>query len=399
MTNPYASEPTGGIRSTRFARRTLLRGGIAVAGAGALAACGAKGTAEQAGGAASASAVEDLSDSEKKLVVSNWPEYIDQNDKQTASPSLQRFEKESGVAVTYQIDINDNNSFFGKVQPQLQNGQSIGRDLVVLTDWMAARWIQGGWAQKLDKANIPNAANLRQQLASPGFDPDRDYTLPWQSGLTGIAYSTKRLKRPVTSIDQLLTDPALKGKVTVLQELNDTIGLILLDMGKDPADFSKDDFDAAVKKLADAVDSGQIRQVTGNDYLTALGQGSISAAIAWSGDILGEDTVEFVVPDSGVLIWSDNMLVPPLARHKKNAEEFMNFYYAPENAAMVTAWVNYVSPVDGVQPLVRKIDPEVAGDPLVFPSAKTLAETHVFADLDETTRQQYTQAFQSAIGA
>ncbi|MEE3919742.1 spermidine/putrescine ABC transporter substrate-binding protein [Micromonospora sp. BRA006-A] len=273
-------------------------------------------------------------------------------------PTLDAFVAATGIQVTYTEDVNDNNEFFGKVRNQLAGCQSTGRDIMVLTDWMAARVIRLGWVQKLDKSKMPNVeANLLQSLRGRSFDAETQLAVPWQSGLAGLAYNANVTKE-IRTVDELLTRPDLKGKVTVLSEMRDTIGLLLQSLGHDPAKFTSAQFDDALNKLKKAVDSKQIRRFTGNDYAPDLAKGDIAACIGWSGDVVqlgfDDEKIKFVVPESGVMLWSDNMLVPNKATHKANAEALMNHYYDPAVAAKLAAYVNYICPVQARRPRWRR---------------------------------------------
>ena len=393
----------GTMRSAVSRRRLLQAAGLG--GAAMLAtACGAGGDAGAEGtGAPSAAAAEDLSDTEKTANWSNWPLYIDVNEETGERPTLEAFQKETGITVTYTEDVNDNNEFYAKVRTQLEQGQDIGRDIVVLTDWMAALWIQNGFAQKLDKSQMPNSGNIIPRLASVSFDPNRDYTLPWQSGIGGLGYNVAAYKEAtgndkLTTLDQLF-DPALKGRVTVLSEMRDTMGCIIASQGNDPSNFTDEQFNAAIEELTKQVDSGQIRQVTGNDYIAALESGDVIAVIGWSGDIFAlGDEFAFEIPETGGTLWTDNMLIPALAAHKKNGETIMNYYYNPEVAAEVAAYVNYICPVEGAQAAMESIDPALASNEFIFPTEATLDRTYVFMELTGEQNEQYERAFQKAIG-
>ncbi|MEW2143958.1 spermidine/putrescine ABC transporter substrate-binding protein [Micromonospora vinacea] len=387
-----------------LSRRGLLTGTLGSAAllsmGGSLAGCGTKGAQQTEAGCVS----EDLSGTEKKLAFANWPQYMDVDDKdESKRPSLDEFITKTGIQVTYTEDINDNNEFFGKVQNQLAACQSTDRDIIVLTDWMAARMIRLGWIQKLDPAKIPNVqANLLPSLLNRPFDAENRISIPWQSGLAGLAYNgnvTKELR----TVDELLTRPDLKGKVTALSEMRDTMGLLLGSNGHDPANFTAAQFDDALNKLKKAVDSGQIRKFTGNDYAPDLAKGDIAACIGWSGDVIqlsGEDEkVRFVAPDSGVMLYSDNMMVPNKATHKGNAEALINYYYEPAVAAKLAAYVNYICPVKGAQAEMEKIDPELAANPLIFPDEALLSKSKVFMALDEKQEKEYEGKFQQVIGA
>ncbi len=385
-------------------RRTLMQGTGAVGLAAVLAACGAKGTNTNAGGSASAKPTwPDKSDSDKVVNWSNWQAYIDVDDKTSTHPTLDAFTKKTGIKVNYTEDVNDNDEFFAKIQPQLSASQDTGRDTFCLTDWMASKLIRLGWVQPLDKANIPNAANLVETLVNVQFDKGRVYSLPWQSGFTGIAYNPKATNgKTVDSVDQLLTDPSLKGKVTLLTEMRDTVGLTLLDIGKDPANFTDDDFNAAMDKLQKAKDAGQLKGFTGNDYTKGLSSGDIAACMAWTGDVVqlkaDNPDLGYVLPASGHMQWSDNFLIPNAAQHKKNAEILINYYYDPAVMALVEDYVNYIPPVKGTKEALLASDPSTANNQLIFPSDATLAQSHVFMGLSEDQETKYNKAFQALIG-
>jgi spermidine/putrescine transport system substrate-binding protein len=389
---------------TRTSRRTVLRGlvaagALAATGAG-LTACGMPGTRQDPAACRSA----DESSSDRSLVVSNWPLYIDVDEEdESRRPTLDAFMADSGIQVTYQEDVNDNNEFFGKVRNQLAGCQTIDRDVIVLTDWMAARMIRLGWVQPLRKDKLPNVeANLLPSLRGRPWDKDTEYAVPWQTGLAGIAFNGNVTKE-VRTVDELLTRPDLKGKVTMLSEMRDTMGLILLSMGHDPSDFTEEEFDNALNRLQTAVDSGQIRRFTGNDYAQELAKGDIAACVGWSGDVIQlnfeDEKVQFVTPESGVMLWSDNMQVPNRATHQGNAEALMNYYYEPAVAAELAAYVNYICPVQGAQAEMENIDPELAANQLIFPDEKVLSTSKVFMALNEAQERIFEQKFQQVIGA
>ncbi|MEU1361666.1 spermidine/putrescine ABC transporter substrate-binding protein [Micromonospora zamorensis] len=387
-----------------LSRRGLLSGALGSAAlltlGGSLAGCGTKGAQQTEAGCVS----EDLSGTERKLVFSNWPQYLDVDEKdESKRPSLDEFVRKTGIAVTYTEDINDNNEFFGKVQHQLAACQSTDRDIIVLSDWMAARMSRLGWIQKLDPANIPNVrANLLSSLLNRSFDTENRLSIPWQSGLAGLAYNGN-VTRELRTVDELLTRPDLKGRVTALSEMRDTMGLLLGAAGHDPANFTSAQFDDALTTLRKAVDSGQIRRFTGNDYAPDLAKGDIAACIGWSGDVVqlagADEKIRFVAPDSGVMLYSDNMMVPNKATHKANAEQLINYYYEPAVAARLAAYVNYICPVKGAQAEMEKIDPELAANPLIFPDEALLSKSTLFMALDEKQEKEYEGKFQQVIGA
>jgi spermidine/putrescine transport system substrate-binding protein len=391
------------ILSRRSVLCGALGGGALLAtggGLAGLAGCGTKGTKQTEASCVS----QDSSATEKKVIFSNWPLYIDVDEKDKAKrPTLDAFVSKTGIQVSYTEDINDNNEFFGKVRNQLSACQPVDRDIIVLTDWMAARLVRLGWVQKLDMSKMPNVqGNLLESLRGRSWDKDTTYAVPWQSGLTGIAYNGKVTKE-VRSVSELLTRPDLKGKVTMLSEMRDTMGLLMLDQGNDPNNFTEAQFDAALEKLKAAVASGQIRRFTGNDYAQDLQKGDVAACIAWSGDVIQlnfeDEKIQFVPPEAGLLLWSDNMMVPNKATHLGNAEQLMDYYYDPKVAAELAAYVNYICPVRGAQVEMEKIDPDLAENPLIFPDAATLNKAKLFMPLSEEQEKSYEQKFQQVIGA
>ena len=338
------------------------------------------------------------------LRFSNWPYYMDIDEKTKKRPTLLQFMKKTGVNVRYVEDVNDNATYFGKIQRPLSQGQSIDRDIIVLTDnsRFPGLLIDKGWAEKLDKSAIPNIKNLQDALRSPSFDPNRDYSLPWQSGMTGIATNTKLTGgKAITSVEQVLEDPKLKGKVTLLTEMADTMSLVMLANGDDPTKVDDNSFQKALDRIQKAVDSGQIRQFTGNEYSGPLAKGDLVAAFSWSGDVvqLAADNENLVwnLADSGGDIWTDNMLIPK-GGDVFTASTYMNFVYDPKIAAQIAAYINYVTPVKGAKEEAAKLDPELANNPLIFPDDETLSKVVIF-DSKALNNQDYLEKWQKLIGA
>jgi spermidine/putrescine transport system substrate-binding protein len=359
---------------------------------GLLAACG--GTTKKSAGSGASKQLA------KTLTFSNWTLYIDVN--KQGHPTLDQFQKKTGVHVDYKEDINDNATFFGKIQGPLSRGQSIHRDIIVMTDnsRYPSLLIKKGWLEKLDKSAIPNFKNLLPVQRHPSWDPDRDYSLPWQSGMTGIAYNDT-LTDPITSIPQLLEDKKLKGKVTVLSEMADGLSLVMLANGDDPAKVTNATFDRAMKRLQKAVDNGQIRQFTGNDYSGPLAKGDLKAAMSWSGDIVqlqsSNKHLHWNLPDDGGDIWTDNMLIPK-GGNAFTASTYMNFVYDPKIAAKIEAYVNYICPVLGAKQVLLKTDPAIAKNTLIFPTKKMLDNVHVI-DPAVLSNEKYLTAWQNLVGA
>jgi spermidine/putrescine transport system substrate-binding protein len=386
-----------------FTRQGLLRraaaGGALLTVPGLLAACGGS---KNAAGTTAPTTTGGAQPLPKTITFSNWPLYIDVNEKTKSHPTLTAFQNHYGVHVKYLEDINDNDTFFGKIEGPLSQGQSIGRDLIVMTDesGLPGRMIELGWLEKLDKSAIPNIKNLQPTQRHPGWDPNRDYSLPWQSGMTGIGFDPKLTGGPVTSLHQLLTDPKLKGKVTMLTEMGDSMGVAMLANGDDPSKVTDKTFNKALDLLQKAVNSGQIRQFTGNDYAQLLANGSISACLAWSGDMVqlqaDHPGLQWVLPKDGGMIWTDNMLIPK-GGNVFGASTLMNWYYDPTIAAKVEDYVNYICPVLGADKVLLKTDPAIAKNSLIFPPANILGNAHQF-DVSAVNNPKYKKQFQALIG-
>lgn len=299
-----------------------------------------------------------------ELTISNWPGYIDPGKNGTVA----EFEGKTGVKVQYIEDVNDNNSFFGKMQPQLEQGESGGRSIFVVTDWMAEQMHNLGYLQEINPDDLPTVfENMVSNLRDPSFDPGRKYSIPWQSGMTGI-WVDKSKAPEIKSVNDLF-DPKYKGKVTFLEEMRDSVPLVMKAEGVDPTEASDEEWETAIDKVKSAAQSGQIRRFTGNDYTEDLTAGNIVAAIGWSGDasIIENPNAEWIMPAEGCVLWSDNMVIPVGAPNTAAALGWMEFVYEPEVAADLTEYITYISPVEGVKDLVS---PELAKDPLVFPSPK-----------------------------
>ena len=379
-------------------RQELLRraaaGGSVLTLPGLLAACGGSSSKSS-----SASSDHTLA---KTLRFSNWTLYIDINEKTKRHPTLDMFKKKTGTTVRYIEDINDNATYFGKIQGPLSRGQSIDRDIIVMTDnsRYPSLLIKKGWVEKLDKSAIPNFKNLQPALAHPGWDPDRDYSLPWQSGLTGIAYNDK-LTDPVLTVEDLLENPKLKGKITLLSGVGDTMPLIMSANGDDPTKVTDASWNRAIKVVKKAVDSGQIRQFTGNDYSGPLAKGDLSACFAWSGDVVqltaDNKHLHWNLPEAGGGIWTDNMLIPK-GGNVYTASVYMNFVYDPHIAALIEDYVNYICPVNGAKAELEKIDPDVANNTLIFPTDKMLANVHNI-DAAALNNEKYITEWQNLISS
>jgi spermidine/putrescine transport system substrate-binding protein len=378
------------ILNSKISRRAVVAGAGALGGAALLSSCGSDG--------------DSASSAAGSVRWGNWPLYLDYDEDTQLYPTLEAFTASTGIAAEYFEDYNDNDEFYGKVQAQLKLKEDIGYDLVTPTDWMAARWIRLGYTQKFDKTNIPNAGNILDSLASPSFDPMREQSLTWQGIMGGFGWNTAKNPKGIRTIEDLFS-PANKGKIVVLSEMRDTVGIILRSQGVDLQTVTEDQYMNAIDFLAAKISDGWIRGVKGNEYAEDLTSGDASAVIGWSGDMFilaseNEGKFDFAIPESGGTIAGDNMIIPytATAEAKANAEKLINWYYDPAIAAEVAAYVNYVTPVKGAQAEMEKIDPVLAASEYIFPTAKTMANLSVFRSLTPTEETTWTEAFQKAAG-
>ena len=372
------------IAKSRVSRRSVLAGAGAVGAGSLLAACGGGGG------------------SETDVRWGNWTLYLDYDSDAKVYPTLEDFMSETGISVKYLEDYNDNDEFYGKVQGQLKLKEDIGYDLICPTDWMAARYIRLGYAQKLDKANIPNAKNILPALASVPYDTGRDYSLTWQGIMGGFTWNKEKIPNGVKTLDDLFA-PANKGKIEVLSELRDTVGVIMMAQGVDISKFTADQYYNALDFLEKKIADGFIRQVKGNDYKEDLISGDAVAVIGWSGDAFqlaaeNDGKFDFAIPESGGTISADNFIIPSTAQNKDKVEQLINYYYDPLVAAKVAAYVNYITPVQGAQEAMEQVDPSLVNNELIFPSAKTQAKLQVFRALTPAEETEFTDAFQKAAG-
>ena len=386
---PLSAEASA-ILNSKFSRRALVAGAGALGGAALLTSCGSGG--------------DEAASTTGSVRWGNWPLYLDYDEETQLYPTLEAFTESTGIAAEYFEDYNDNDEFFGKVQAQLKLKEDIGYDLVTPTDWMAARWIRLGYTQKFDKTNIPNAGNILDTIASPSFDPMREQSLTWQGIMGGFGWNVEKNPKGVRTLDDLFA-PANKGKIVVLSEMRDTVGIILRHQGVDLQTVTEDQFMNAVDFLAGKISDGWIRGVKGNEYAEDLTAGDAVAVIGWSGDMFilkseNEGKFDFAIPEAGGTISGDNLMIPytATAEAKASAEKLINWYYDPAIAAEVAAYVNYVTPVKGAQAEMEKIDPALAASEFIFPTEKTMANLSVFRSLTPAEETSWTEAFQKAAG-
>jgi spermidine/putrescine transport system substrate-binding protein len=408
--NPRVPNPFARTGTPLTRRQLIMRAGILGAAGislpSLLAACGG-GSDDDSGSSGSSPGTAGSGSSPgggggNSLYFENWPLYIDPTE-EGLTGTVDRFVEATGVDMQYTESYIDNNVYFATIQPVLGKGDTIDADIIAPTSWLAGRLISLGWVDPLPLDLIPNAANLRADLVNPTWDPTGEYSLPWQTGFAGIAYNIDVTGRELTSTEDLF-DPEFNGKIGMLTEMRDTMGLILMSMGVDISTIT--DFavaEPAFAKLQQAKDEGQIRRFTGNDYINDLSLGNFAACVGWSGDVVqisrDNPAVRFIIPEEGGTAWADTMVMPKGAVNRDSAAKWMDFVYDPVQAAQITSWVQYVSPVQGVQDELAKIDPELAENPLLFPDEETISRTFTFANLPEDVEAEYDAAFSAITGA
>lgn len=383
------------VRQQQFNRRQVLRG-AAVAGAGAgalgLASCSSGGS----GGGENGS-----------LVWGNWTYYLDFNEETGSWDSLDAFMEETGIDVQYVEDIDDNNTFYGKIKDQLALDQHTGYDVITMTDWMNGRLVQAKQIQEFDYANLPNVkANLVDaQWDALDVDPGRKFTIPWQLPASGWVWNTEAVPNGIKTLDDFM-NPDLKGKVVVLSEMRDTMGMILAGLGYDPkGDWGDKEWGEALQWLDDGLKSGQIGNVKGNSYTQDLITGDALAAMAWTGDVImlnaeNDNQWTLEIPESGGMIAADSFTVPngTEAEQKGLVEELINYYYDPVVMAQVADYVTFVPPVKGTQEAMKEVNPENADNPLIFPSEQDWTRLHSFRTLSPEEDKKYSDEFQKVLG-
>jgi spermidine/putrescine transport system substrate-binding protein len=357
-----------------------------------LAACGGGGGIE-GGGSTEAETVKLTGKPSGSFTFSNWPYYID-------SATIPNFEKATGVSVKYVEDINSNEEFFNKLQPLLQQGESGGRSLLVLADYMVVKMHELGYLQELDKSALPNVkSNLVASLRHPPFDPERSYTVPWQSGMTGIIVNTEEAPDVRSLCD--LFNPKYKGKVDFLNEVRETVPLVMKCEGVDTENATEADWMKAIEKIKAAADSGQVRRFTGNDYSRDLTSGDAVAVMGWSGDAVqlqaDNPNLEWRMPTEGCMLWSEDMVIPVGAPNPTAAEAFMNYVYDPKVQANIAAYNNYVTPVEGVKEVFEKTEPELADNQLIFPTPSFTKKCSPTPPLEGEEEQNVLKAFNAVL--
>lgn len=358
-----------GLTSARMGRRDVLRLFGGAGSAAVLAGCG--GIAAQGGKTnTSKSAVKDYWSRQKEtkqLVWANWPLYIDTKGK-SDHPTLDQFQKQTGISVKYIEDIQDNGPFFAKVQPTLSSGQYAGYDLAVISSGIYFNKFRDlGFLVPLDQNRLTNFRKYgAPKFKNEPFDPGNVYSIPWQAGFTGIGYNPQKTGKEIKSW-QDLNDPKLKGHIGLFANNEDLPNCALLAIGVDPLKSTESDW----RKAADWLNKMKplVRNFYSQNYINALATGDLWVSMAWSGDIFQQNLsgkaigqqLKFVIPKEGGLLWTDNFLILKGAKNPVSAMKLMDYYYQPEVAAQVTEWVNYISPVPDAQKVVERNAAKASG--------------------------------------
>jgi len=358
---------------------------------------GAAGLAVSPALLAACSSDSDSSSSSKSVTISNWTTYIDPQ-------LLKDFEKETGIKVSYKEDINDNTEYFSKIQPQLNRGKSIDRDGFILTDWMADRIINVvEWAQPLSESKFTNKGNMVEALRSPLYDEDREFSAPWASIIAGFAYNIKKTGKEIKTFDEFL---AVDGNKSVLSEMRDTIGIMMMDAGVEIETATISQINTQFERLQGYLDDGKINGVNGNEYITDLASGTLSACIAWAGDAaqITQDNpdIRFVVPESGGTLSSDVFMIPISSDKPDQATEFINYFYDPAVSAKWVTEVQFISPVEGVAEELEKLGGDsaaLATNPLIVPDEAILDRLQIFGSLSVKDEEEFDSQSAKIVGA
>ncbi len=402
--------------TTPVTRRQVLAGGALTSLAAFLAACGTKGTATDApateapateapvasNGATPAPATDGpAATPSAELNFANWSYYIDiAGDDTSKHPSIDGFTSLFGTTVHYQEVIEGNEDFVATIKDALNTGKDTGWDIVTLTDWMAARLIRLGWIEAFNPANVPNlVANIKDVYKDVDWDPNVAHHAPWRSGLTGLGFDSE-VTGDLTSLAALFVPgDGTTGKVEYLTEMRDAVGLAMLYLGLEPAKPDRAGCDAAIALMQKAKEDGVVRDVKGQSYTEDLKSGDAAVAMAWSGDMvqaqIDKASLKFVLADEGGMLWTDNMMIPKGAAHTGTAELLINYYYDPEVSAMVSASVDYISPVNGSDALLPA---EKKDSPLINPPAEWTPRIHIFGALSEEDEAYFNEQFAKVIG-
>ena len=399
VTGPLSQDPmirklVAQAQAASLSRRGLFKGlglGAAALGAGSLAACsGSSGPGDGSAGS---------------VRWANWTYYLDYDEETGTYPSLDAFQEATNIRVEYFEDIDDNKTFIAKIKDQLKLGQDTGYDTFCLTDSSLVRLLEQDQLMEFDRSLLPNVGEQMIPLVQKAsFDLDRTWSIPYQAGMTGLVYNTKLYPKGVKQVSDLWARD-LKGKVSLLSEQDDTLGLVMLEQGVDvEGDWGDDEFFTALEAVERQLASGQVYTVKGNSYTQDLQTEAVWAGMAWSGDVTmlndeaGEEIWKFVVPDAGATLFIDSFCMPTSTESADQVHQLVDYYYKPEVAAQVAAYVQYVTPVAGAREAMEQIDPELAANPLIFPDEEMSSRVFDMRTISSEEDNRYAQAYQKALG-
>ncbi len=405
---PHPTTGAGTTLASPFSRRRFLRAAAGAAGVSALApllaACSKDGSGTFEG------------TPEGIVNVANWPLYLDRGrdaEGNKTRPSLLRFTEETGIQVNYREVIPDAETFYQRIQPYLAAGHPTGWDVIVITNGPTlTKLVELDQVMTLPKYARPNFdAYASEEIKDPAYDPESAYTMPWQSGITGIAYNPALTGREITSVQDLFSDE-FAGRVGMFGDAVDLPNLAMLAAGIEPSTSTPEDWEEAASLLRRQRDGGIVKRYYAQNYVNALANGDVALSMAWSGDIFQENAIgtpeglQFVIPEDGALLWTDAMCIPKGAEHPVDAMTLMDFVYRPDIAAMIAGFVAYVTPVPEAQGELLRMAEEaeddeqaatlrsIAESELVFPTPEQRAALTTYRELvtdEDLTR--WNQAF------
>jgi spermidine/putrescine transport system substrate-binding protein len=385
------------LGTNRTTRRRFLTGSVigaatALVGPSVLAACASSGSPSSS---PTTMATDDGAPATGLLRVSNWPLYI-------AEGFVADFQKSTGLTVDYQENYNDDEQWFAKNKDPLSHRQDIGCDLVVPSAVISARLHGLGWLNEIRESRWPNKKNLQPALLNASIDPGRKVTAPYMSGMVGLAYNRAATNRDITSVDDLW-DTAFKGKVSVLSDTQDGLGMVMLSQGNSPETPSTESVQKAVDLIREQRDKGQIRRFTGNDYADDLAAGNIAIAQAYSGDVVqlqaDNPDLRFVIPEAGGTLTVQNMVIPYTTRNQKAAEAWINYVYDRDNYAKLVAYTRYIPVLSDMTDALNKVDPTAASNPLINPPKEILDRVEQWPSLSDEQVTEFNTAYVAVTGS
>lgn len=379
------------MRTVLSRRRFLALSAAVAGGAVALPGCDAGG--------------DDQTPAGRRLRVLNWPDYIDPDGDDGTAGSVRRFSEAAGIEVDYVEEYEENEAAFAEVfEPTLGRGRPTGFDIVVPTYWAVSRMLDRGWLQPIPIEGVPNHVNVDPAFLGMPWDRGARFHMPWQIGITGIAYNPALVGGEIRAVEDLFR-PNLRGRVGMVSEMRETLGLLMLTQGADPSRATEAAAEAALDRLEELRAIGQVARFTASEFTDALKTGEFAACLAWSGDIVQlqaeRPDIRFVIPVEGAIRWFDSMVIPKYAANPAGAAAWMDFAYHPTNAARITQAVQYISPVLGVREALVAQGGEAAAladNPILFPDDATRRRLYFWTGLDADVESRLQERF-SAITA